>query len=1230
MVCTMFRRREGVARGSGARPGASGPGGKAPRAAWLVVLVPLLLSTAAAGDDAVPRYVAEQGVDLGDCALAVRPCRTVSYALARAGKGDDVRVAGGTYALADIRDALAIVAGAGAVRGGFDRFDHFVRQAPAANRTTLTGVPLALRGEFEARGFHVIVDRKGIDARTRAALAGVAASRTSSGAARCTDNAAGAYPCNAVDLHAHVATGDLSATPDEVMDVWGFVDLNTEREYALLTHYDGLAVIDVTDPSAPFEVGNLEGAPTGWRDVKVRQRYSAADDRWKAYAYVSAEGPGRLKLVDLTGLPNRVGPARLALTEPGLDWLRRHIVGATAHNVYVSNVDYGTGVPLDEARTPPLLHLAGSGMNNGAVWSFGVSDPRKLRRVASLPGGYSHDLTSMLVTDARASVCKARTGVCEVLVDFNAEEIVLWDFSRQSAPQRLSSTTYAGSGYIHSGWLTEDGRYLYVHDEKDERGGGRDGAAETADVNTTVRVFDLGDLKRPQLVHVWRGPTGAVDHNGFARGNRYYMSTYTRGLTVLDISDPLAPVEVGLFDTHPASDDNYFGGAWGVYPFLPSGTVLVSDRAAGLFVVDDRTRSGHVQVAFASPTFGGEEGDEVSVRVVRSGAGGAVSVDYAVIAGSAGAVDYRAASGTLNWPATKADGAQVRNIPVSLLRDALAEPVERAFVRLLNPGGAVLGDVSLASVFVGDPGRGTSLAFAERRIKVDETSGRVVATVKRLGSPEGNVAVAYEVHPVSASAGSDYRARAGRLSWSDGDATGRTIMVPLVVDDVAEPAERFEIRLSSASGAILDARWSTTVVIQAHGNRSPEVSEENRPPTFAAGRSTARRVAENTTAGTAIGAPVAATDPDGDTLAYTLGGNDAASFALGDGGQLRTRAALDHETKSSYWVTVTAADGEGGTASIEVAITVTDVDEGGNRPPTFPEGASTMRSIAENAAAGTAIGAPVAATDPDGDTLAYALGGNDAASFALGDGGQLRTRAALDYETKSSYWVAVTAADGEGGSASIEVEIGVSDVDENRPPTFSEGTSTTRSVPENATAGTAVGVPVAATDPDGDTLAYVLGGNDAESFALGAGGQLQTRTALDYETKAAYWVTVTAEDGAGGSADIEVAIGVTDVYERPGAPTELTATAKAGVGIELSWTASDQVGDGIVGYLVQRRLDDAGEDFRTIVNTRDVGTTYADAAVTAGATYAYKVQADDGRRRSRGSNVATATAPDDP
>ena len=527
-------------------------------------------------------------------------------------------------------------------------------------------------------------------------------------------------------------------------------------------------------------------------------------------------------------------------------------------------------------------------------------------------------------------------------------------------------------------------------------------------------------------------------------------------------------------------------------------------------------------------------------------------------------------------------------------------------------------------------------------------------------------------------------------------------------------------------------------------------------PEFADSEDGARSVAENTGAGMDIGAPVTATDANDDTLTYALGGTHTASFDIGSAtGQLMTKEALDYETKATYSVTVTASDSGGLSDSIDVTITVTNEDEMGrvtfwrggvdataaaimvgdmlsglaedpdgnvgDTPPitdmystitgetwqwaktmtpdmmdswmpitdataaayevmdadegyhlratamyddgegmgkmasektmmvtTAPEFADSedgARSVAENTGAGMDIGAPVTATDANDDTLTYALGGTHTASFDIGSAtGQLMTKEALDYETKATYSVTVTASDSGGLSDSIDVTITVTNEDEmgrvtfwrggvdataaaimvgdmlsglaedpdgnvgdtppitdmystitgetwqwaktmtpdmmdswmpitdataaayevmdadegyhlratamyddgegmgkmasektmmvTTAPEFADSEDGARSVAENTGAGMDIGAPVTATDANDDTLTYALGGTHTASFDIGsATGQLMTKEALDYETKATYSVTVTASDSGGLSDSIDVTITVTNEDE---------------------------------------------------------------------------------------------------
>lgn len=749
---------------------------------WALTAALATVRTADA-DDPEPVYVAGQGRDIGDCTLPVRPCQSISYALSQARKGSELRVAGGTYAVDHVEDVFRLLSGSVRPRAGFSRFDHFAASMPD-RKSVITGVPPAFRDQLMALGFDVVADAKTLDARSRQAVAAYQAVRTSSGPVTCENGKSGVHACRNVDLLARVALADMSAKPSGASDIWGFVDLNTEREYALLGLREGLAVFDVTEPTAPFEVGFVPGHQSIWRDVKVLQRYDARASRWRTFAYVTVDAGGRLSVLDLTELPHRVRFARR--------------MEAAAHNVYVSGVDFAFGAPLPGGS--PLVHVVGGPgrFSFGAFRSFDPAVPSRPTLAIESPHGFTHDAVSFRAHGPQAAGCAAAdVATCEVLIAFNEQILELWDIADPREPAFLSWTTYPDLAYTHSGWVTEDGRYLFLHDEYDE--------VEGLVPNTLVRVFDLADLRNPVHVASWEGPDLATEHNGAVRGNRHYLSHYNRGLVVLDVTEPTRPAEVGHFDTAPAENLG-LGGAWGIYPFLPSGNLLVSDISAGLFVLGDRTRGPtHGRLAFAAPAFGGEEGDRVRVSVRRTdGLDGDVSVDYAVVPASADAADFVMSTGTLEWAA--ADDGE-RHIAVPLNVDAATEPVERLHVWLTNPqGGAVLATPNIASVFVSDPDDPPRVGFMDTRIAVDESAGRVVATVQRLGDPSRALTVRYALHALTAEQDADYIEPASRkLSWRAGDARPQTLVIPLVEDDTGELAEQFEVHLVSPSGGVLGA-----------------------------------------------------------------------------------------------------------------------------------------------------------------------------------------------------------------------------------------------------------------------------------------------------------------------------------------------------------------------------------------------------------------------------------------
>ena len=329
----------------------------------------------------------------------------------------------------------------------------------------------------------------------------------------------------------------------------------------------------------------------------------------------------------------------------------------------------------------------------------------------------------------------------------------------------------------------------------------------------------------------------------------------------------------------------------------------------------------------------------------------------------------------------------------------------------------------------------------------------------------------------------------------------------------------------------------------------------NRPPTFASGTVT-REVAENSGADVNVGSPVTATDLDtGNTLTYTLEGTDKDSFKIvSDSGQIQTKldVTYDYETKQTYSVTVTAADGNDGTATKPVTINVTDVEEAG-----------TVALSMTHPSARTKITATL--TDPDGvvtgKTWVWARSDTQDGTYATIAGETSATYTPDDGDLGKFLKATATYTDRRPGTG--KTAEGVSDnavgAGTNRAPEFPD-TSTTREFPENTLAGLPVGIPVGATDADAnDVLEYTLEGTDAASFEIvPTDGQIKTKDGVtyDHEDKDRYSVTVKVDDKNSGTDTIAVTINVTDVNEKPA----FTATEPVTFNIAENTSANTNIG----------------------------------------------------------------------
>ncbi len=384
---------------------------------------------------------------------------------------------------------------------------------------------------------------------------------------RCQDGAAAGFDCRDVDLLSYLALPDLGAAPHErVSDIWGWADPETGREYALVGRTAGMAIVDVTRPSAPDLVGIVRANPSGARDIKV----------YRDHAFFTGDGAGAHGLVvfDLRrvrALPAE-GPADL---EP--DVVYGEIT--SAHNL-VMETETGIAIPVGASGGGRTcgggLHMVDVSTPTEPVFAGCYTDTGGL-----IAPGRTHDAQCVIYRGPDRDYRGRR-----VCLASNETALRIVDITDPAAPIEVARAVYPAIAYAHQGWLTEDHRYFFMNDELDELVG----LAE----RTRTLIWDIADLDDPVLAGEHLGPDAATDHNLFIRGDRMYQANYQGGFRVVDISDPEAPRDVGSFDTTPyGSNPPGFGsGAWTAYPFLPSGTILVSSMYEGLFIL--RPRPGPV------------------------------------------------------------------------------------------------------------------------------------------------------------------------------------------------------------------------------------------------------------------------------------------------------------------------------------------------------------------------------------------------------------------------------------------------------------------------------------------------------------------------------------------------------------------------------------------------------------------------------------------------------------
>ncbi len=321
-------------------------------------------------------------------------------------------------------------------------------------------------------------------------------------------------------------------------EVWGYED-ELGNEYAIIGSPYQLHFIDVTNPSNPTLVQSLTGTGGSiWRDMKTYgdYLYCVHDSN------VTSNSEG-LWIIDMSDIENgNVSSVKTVESQFG-----------RAHNIFI-----------DE----PNARLYVAGANSGRdITVYGLADPENPSLLANLtfPGsGVGHYIHDLYVRDNIAYLFQGNSGM------------FVYDFTTANNPVLLDNTGYTG-GYNHSGWMTDDGNYLVFADET---------------VGRPLSIVNVSDVPNSgigpatEFKQALLAPNNNnIAHNPLIKGNFAYVSYYEDGVQVWDLSNPASPSLSAYYDN---SNNTTYSGTeqvWGVYPFLSSGNILMSDDRTGLYVL---------------------------------------------------------------------------------------------------------------------------------------------------------------------------------------------------------------------------------------------------------------------------------------------------------------------------------------------------------------------------------------------------------------------------------------------------------------------------------------------------------------------------------------------------------------------------------------------------------------------------------------------------------------------
>ena len=311
-------------------------------------------------------------------------------------------------------------------------------------------------------------------------------------------------------------------------DVWGYVD-EDKGEYAIVGLVNGISIVDVTDPSILIEKAFIPGPTSIWRDIKTYGRYAYVVHD----SFTEGESQGLL-IIDLS-------------------------------NIADGNISYSSILDVSYSRFHNLFidengiaYLFGGNYDNGGVLFYDLNpNPLIPFYLGEYEEFYLHD-----------GMVRGDTLWGSAIFD---GLLLAIDVSNKSNPNLIGSVS-TPNNFTHNAWVSDDGNSVFTTDEVA-------GAYIAA-----VDVSDVSNMTVIDQIQSWSPETNVIPHNTHVHGKYLVTSYYCDGVTVVDSSDPTNLQGVAYYDTSDSTGGT-FSGAWGAYPWLPSGNILVSDRQEGLHVL---------------------------------------------------------------------------------------------------------------------------------------------------------------------------------------------------------------------------------------------------------------------------------------------------------------------------------------------------------------------------------------------------------------------------------------------------------------------------------------------------------------------------------------------------------------------------------------------------------------------------------------------------------------------